>query len=582
MSEVVIQRAGPCRTAPAGLWPLVADTDRLNRVAGLDRVRLEPFAGPSAARMLATATLGGLEVTYEELPFTWERDRWIRIERRMREGPVRTLITTFSLDPLPDGGTRFGVALKMDPRLPLIGPFLRLQGGRSADALVRAIQRMDADLVAGREIATGAPALRRDALDRAADELSRADGSPAAERLVRHVAEAGDLAASRIRPYALADAWGLPRRAVLGTCLQAVRAGLLDLRWEVVCPSCRNAPDRVPTLAALDEHATCPVCEIGFGVDFDDAVEATFSASAAIRTLDLGPWCSGGPARTPHVEAQAIAAPGEAVTLPAPREEGRYRLFWRGGDTVRVRVAAGAPDEVEATGEEVAVAPGGRVRATNAAAGERHVKIERVERVRDAATAREVTAIPAFRAHFSADTLRPGLSLRVSRMALLFSDLTDSTRLYAREGDAPAFKLVQDHFEVLRGAIEPRGGVVVKTMGDAVMAAFADDDDALRAAVAALRAFEHFRAGGGLRAEVRLKLGLFAGPCYVCNANDTLDYFGQTVNIAARLLGVAKGGELVTPAGLAERAEGVVVGERFAAALKGVAEPIDALRLVLP
>lgn len=437
MADVVVERSTVLRAEAARLWPLMADTDRLNRVAGLHRVRLEPLVGETAARLLAHATLGGLPVSYEELPFEWDRERWIRIERRMRGGPVRTLVTEFLLDPLADGGTRFTVRLTMTPRVPLLGPFLRLQGGRGADSLLRAVLRMDEDLGAGRPVAAAAPALREDAFDRAAAELHKLDGGPLSARLVTYVREAPDLAASRIRPYALAAEWGAPRREVLAACLQAVRAGLLELRWEVVCPSCRSAPERVPTLSALDDHQTCPLCEIGFGVDFDEAVEATFSPAPAVRTLDLGPWCSGGPARTPHVEAQALALPGEEVTLPAPREVGRYRVWWRGGDAVRLTVAEGEPEEVEAVGEEVAVRPAGRVRARNDAAVERHVKIERVAVVTDAATAREVTALPAFRGHFSADTLRPGLSLRVSRMALLFSDLTGSTQLYADAGDAP-------------------------------------------------------------------------------------------------------------------------------------------------
>lgn len=83
-----------------------------------------------------------------------------------------------------------------------------------------------------------------------------------------------------------------------------------------------------------------------------------------------------------------------------------------------------------------------------------------------------------------------------------------------------------------------------------------------------------------------LKLGIYEGACYAVTANGLLDYFGQTVNVAARLQGQAGGGELVVTAALAERAEaegwlgGATVTARYDAQLKGVAAPVQAARIV--
>jgi class 3 adenylate cyclase len=128
----------------------------------------------------------------------------------------------------------------------------------------------------------------------------------------------------------------------------------------------------------------------------------------------------------------------------------------------------------------------------------------------------------------------------------------------------------------------------VKTIGDAVMAAFADDLDGLLACVAILHAFEGFRRDHEHRQRTHVKLGVFGGPCYVVTANGVLDYFGHTVNVAARLQGEAKSGELVVEEALADRAvaqkmlpEGFVV-ERYDARLKGVGEPVRVARIRLP
>ena len=86
-----------------------------------------------------------------------------------------------------------------------------------------------------------------------------------------------------------------------------VTAGLLDLKWDIVCPSCRTASERVPRLADLPAEGHCQLCEVNFAMDLDRAVEATFSPHPSIRPVDEGPYCIGGPARTPHVYAQALS-----------------------------------------------------------------------------------------------------------------------------------------------------------------------------------------------------------------------------------------------------------------------------------
>jgi class 3 adenylate cyclase len=196
--------------------------------------------------------------------------------------------------------------------------------------------------------------------------------------------------------------------------------------------------------------------------------------------------------------------------------------------------------------------------------------------------------MPGFRRDFSDDILRPGMALKVARVGLFFSDLTGSTQLYTTAGDAAAFKLVHDHFDVLIALIERHRGTLVKTMGDAVMAVFSDDLDALLASTAILHAFEDFRRDDETRQRTHIKLGVYGGPCYVVTANGVLDYFGQTANIAARLQGQAKSGELVVEETLADRAieqkmlpETFVV-ERYDAKLKGVDLPIRVARIRLP
>jgi class 3 adenylate cyclase len=290
---------------------------------------------------------------------------------------------------------------------------------------------------------------------------------------------------------------------------------------------------------------------------------------------------------------QANVDAGVTKDLEVPAEAGRFRLFARGGSVTSIIVEEGAPDAVTARLEgdhlvpaEMKVRPGGMVRLENATDDPLHAKIERLGYASYAATAHDVTTMSEFRRLFSKDLLKPSTPLKVASTAILFSDLTGSTALYTKAGDAAAFRLVDDHFDVLTKAIDDNQGTVVKTMGDAVMAAFKDPFACVRGAIQCLRDFEEFRGAHEHGADTGLKLGLYTGACYVVTANDTIDYFGQTVNCAARVQHLAQSGEIVLEEELYERLPDDVRGdlaivERVETRVKGVDQALQLVRTKL-
>jgi adenylate cyclase len=597
-STVSLTRVVRCASSAQALWPMLADTDRLNRAAGLSRIEVEALDGAGAARFLVSTKLGGFSVQYEERPVEFvERER-LRFVRSLRRGPVRSIEMLFELRPF-EAGTEVTLSLRIAPRWPLIGPVARLNGTRTLRALAREVRRIDAALVRGEPVKQSPARIALDggAFGRAAHALLQAvpqDRRALAEKLIDHVRGGPETAVSRIRPFELADAWSAPRGKVLAVCLQAVIAGLLELSWDLVCPSCRTAAERTPALAKLGQDGHCQLCDLSFGLDLDRAVEATFRPPQPVRELDDAPYCIGGPARIPHVVVQSVLPARSTAVLPVPRRIGRLRLFVRGGAVASVEVSGDGPQLAQAeaggglTPLALVVRPGGGIEVRSTSAEDSHVKLERVEWIDRAATAAFVSALPEFRRLFSGEVLAPGVALKVGRMALLFSDLAASTALYVRAGDAPAFRLVRDSFEVLRAAVEEHGGAVVKTIGDAVMAAFTSEEGAVRAAVAMQREFPEFIQRYHYADGVDLKLGVYCGPCFAVTANGVLDYFGQTVNIAARLQAEAASGDLVLTEELAEAAAAAgwladaVVTDRSAATLKGVDAPLPIARIRSP
>ena len=152
----------------------------------------------------------------------------------------------------------------------------------------------------------------------------------------------------------------------------------------------------------------------------------------------------------------------------------------------------------------------------------------------NAATAAMVIAMQEFRTLFSAEVLAPENPISVGAVTLLFTDLKSSTAMYESIGEAPAYGLVQRHFDLLREVVSKADGAIVKTIGDAIMAAFLDPGNAVEAAFGMHEAIRKDNAGRG-EPHLTLKVGIHHGPCITVNQNDVLDYFGTTANIAARL-----------------------------------------------
>ena len=152
---------------------------------------------------------------------------------------------------------------------------------------------------------------------------------------------------------------------------------------------------------------------------------------------------------------------------------------------------------------------------------------------------------PTFRAIFRDETLSTREQLKITAVTLLFTDITGSTQMYERLGDSVAYNIVRDHFDILFSEIEAHNGIVIKTIGDAVMASFRSNDDAVRCILNGMGRFEEYNQAKHLDHQVRIKIGLHRGPAILVTLNDRLDYFGSTVNKAARVQGYAKSDELL-------------------------------------
>ncbi|MFO7681616.1 MAG: adenylate/guanylate cyclase domain-containing protein, partial [Chloroflexota bacterium] len=347
------------------------------------------------------------------------------------------------------------------------------------------------------------------------------------------------------------DHWGASRRDVLEMCLLATRAGLLDFKWDLLCPGCRSARESVASLGDVGQTVHCHTCRIDYKANFSQSVELTFRPNAAVRLVgEQHEYCMSGPTSGPHIVVQQLLPPGNSREVRPGLGNSRYRLRTMsipGEQVLQVADNGVAQTRLAAqidgwSAEPYQVAPEPALLLENLTEAEQLFILEKLDWTDDAVVAAEVTVMQRFRDLFAEEALRPGDQIVVGSLTILFTDLVGSTQMYRDIGDAPAFGLVMNHFDVLQMEIAAAGGAIVKTIGDAVMAAFREPAAGLRAILAAQKTLAE--QGVGER-PLRLKAALHHGPCIGVSLNDRFDYFGSTVNIAARLEKFSAGSDVI-------------------------------------
>ena len=541
---------------PEDIWPFVADTARVNELAGSPAYQVEERADAQGRiHRLASIGLGPLRLRWEDRFSEWEENRRIIQTRDFINGPIRRFQAAVEL--FPDGtGSRLVFSSDIEC-VGVLGRLATLSGqiDREGDKRLATIERLieEANIpdhipgVSAEEAAR--PAARR----RLAALIAELNRDPVSHGLAPKLADfllhAPVVALRAIRPLALARSWHARPEDTVELFLAAQRLGILVMGWDLLCPRCRGAKSTVKHLHDLPEGAHCSSCNIDYRRDFTRNVELTFHPEPWLRALPKGELCLLGQGTTPHVKFQAEVMPrsSKSFVMTLPPGPYRFRTIEAGGEADAAVAADGIIPEITASGPDILLRmPGhkGELVIGNDTDRPLFFVVEDRNWAKDALTGETVIAMPAFRRLCPEQLLRPGDEVEIGRVAIVFTDLQGSTKMYDDLGDASAYRLVRDHFAFLSERVSRHHGFIVKTVGDAVMAAFHDPADAVRAVLSIQDEVASFNRGRG-DAGIVLKLGLHLGSCIAVTAGGVLDYFGSAVNTASRLEHQCSGGEVI-------------------------------------
>lgn len=395
-----------------------------------------------------------------------------------------------------------------------------------------------------------------------------------------------DWALFKVNPLAFAAEKGLAEAEAVDLFLHAAKQQLFAMNWQLLCPMCGDTVGSFATLKGMHSTLVCSLCHLETLAQLDDYIQITFTLSPQVRTLAGHQPESLSPEdfyfryrfspygvnkatgmrfvdllRERFLKAVLYLEPGESRTLELDLTPG----FLLGHDLLNesgffLKVDSQAPREVElafdgAYSPREGVLGSGRATARlENKSGKRaslmllnlppeYPQMAAPLQFAPYLSGKRLLTTQTFRDLFQFETIAATAGIGVKDITLVFTDLKGSTALYDRIGDLKAFTLVQQHFERLGRVVREHSGSIVKTIGDAVMASFMSPVDAVQASLKMLRVIEQFNQEQGSR-ELILKIGLHKGPSILVTLNERLDYFGQTVNVAARVQSLAEADEI--------------------------------------
>lgn len=390
------------------------------------------------------------------------------------------------------------------------------------------------------------------------------------------IGDGADRELCRVNVLSFAAQRGLDEEMTVGGFLHAARLGIFDLTWNVLCPGCGGVLDAAQTLKSVHKATyDCALCATGYEPTLDEMVEVAFTVNPRVRRIAAHDpeslpvweyfrqifWSNGVDLPETGFEELMEEITLDSIELPAgqkaqlsmqmperflivfePVTHAAHFIDVKGEPTRERQTLALIYNNVQAPTATTEMQPGPlRLSVENRTAVRTLPSVwiadvtlhDLLANRKHFLTAKRLLTNQIFRDIYRTDTLDVDQGLKLTSLTFLFTDLKGSTELYDRIGDFAAYELVRAHFHVLNEIVAAEAGAVVKTIGDAVMATFPTPDRALAAAL-------RMRASvAAIKNDLLIKIGIHEGPCLAVTLNDRLDYFGQTVNIAARVQGLA-------------------------------------------
>lgn len=536
------------------IWPYLIDTSSFNQRIGLPKFQYWEEDG----KLIGKTKQAGFHLEWEEIPWEWEYLKEIGNARIYKRGFAKYIRIKIVAESLGESRSKVYVYLGAIPRNFFTKKILEIALPKLKESFQKGFQEIEEEIKRGKPKPLAkagkentffpeAQWIHPEKLDNQIYTLVE-KGIPklTIEKVFQWIKQSPDNDLDRIRIKSVSRILDLNPDEVLFLFLHGCRLGIFTLSWDIVCPHCRGVRTSLTKLGDMPAKDQCDVCEIDFDTTGVNSIEVTFHLHPSVRIVEKQMYCAAEPATKQHILLTKRVGGRKSFSSNLLIGSGVYRLRRKGEKKYRLVESKQSHNQTdilwlpETNDEEIKVSPKPNLVFENDS--EQDVTIVLEERSEDQNSLRpsEIFDYQEFRDLFSEEAIATNLQLDIGIKTILFTDIVGSTKFYETEGDHGAFLQVREHFIKTNQIIQNFRGVVVKTIGDAVMASFSSPLQALKAA----KEMQEWFHPENKHTPVRIRISIHTGNCLAVNLNSNIDYFGNTVNYTAKIQSVTNSGEI--------------------------------------
>ncbi|TGL47246.1 adenylate/guanylate cyclase domain-containing protein [Leptospira kemamanensis] len=536
------------------IWPYLIDTSSFNQRIGLPKFQYWEEDG----KLIGKTKQAGFHLEWEEVPWEWEYLKEIGNARIYKRGFAKYIRIKIVAESLGESRSKVYVYLGAIPRNFFTKKILEIALPKLKESFQKGFQEIEEEIKRGKPKPLAkagkentffpeAQWIHPEKLDKQIPVLVE-KGIPkeTIEKVFHWIKQSPDNDLDRIRIKSVSRILDINPDEVLFLFLHGCRLGIFTLSWDIVCPHCRGVRTSLTKLGDMPAKDQCDVCEIDFDTTGVNSIEVTFHLHPSVRIVEKQMYCAAEPATKQHILLTKRVGGRKSFSSNLLIGSGVYRLRRKGEKKYRLVESKHSHNQTdilwlpETNDEEIKVSPKPNLVFENDS--EQEVTIVLEERSEDQNSLRpsEIFDYQEFRDLFSEEAIATNLQLDIGIKTILFTDIVGSTKFYETEGDHGAFLQVREHFIKTNQIIQNFRGVVVKTIGDAVMASFSSPLQALKAA----KEMQEWFHPENKHTPVRIRISIHTGNCLAVNLNSNIDYFGNTVNYTAKIQSVTNSGEI--------------------------------------
>lgn len=545
---------------PEQLWPFVSDTERINEALGLPSVTFTGQQTPTGLKRTGSFQLAGMVIEWEEHPFEWIEGRRFGVFREFSKGPFQWFSSAVNMELTSSGGTRMTHSIRICPRNfmgRLVAALeIKVKAKKSLGKVYRRIDQVISEKTNSRHsdpfrTARTLTSTQKSRLTQRLRTLEKdAVSTQVIDQLKQFLTRAPQQVVSRIRPLEFARNNGLDAQQTTHCFLHAAACQILQIQWDILCPTCRIPSDAVSTMDALKSHAYCEACDADFEVDLASVIELVFRAHPEIRETTQATYCIGGPGHSPHVVAQVTMQPNERFELKTKLDAGEYVLrgprlpftLLLGIDRLRGVPRAEIHLRIETESPRLPLVRSGNQLLTlvNHEQTPLQIRLERTIARADVMTAAQAISLPTFLKLFPNEVPDPNRAFTTAAFTVCLLRFPGLHSITEQLGDIKACELWTSIQTQIRRDVAAANGVTVRSSTSEVLITFATLDAAVSCMRSLIKVFCSEQSGPPA-------VSMNRGSVVATNTNGRLDYFGHTIDTARTLLSTTGAGRLAVP-----------------------------------